>query len=176
MLWPVFCGVSWLGNPTITENYPKSYILCNLHLFRSKKWSLSWCSQHTLHKSVQSWNQNPKICGWAEERWVKFCCQEFTIMKGQWDCQVLWNRLACKKQERKLFNWNVLVKDISIILKQWIALNSRADWLVKLRISCAIYLWATREKRASRFASVTSEENIQINFLCCILSHCFSIY
>ena len=26
------------------------------------------------------------------------------------------------------------------ILKQWIALNSRADWLVKLRISCAIYL------------------------------------
>ena len=53
---------------------------------------------------------------------------------------------------------------------------SRADWLVKLRISSAIYLRATREKMASRFASVTSEENIQINFLCCILSHCFSIY
>ena len=26
------------------------------------------------------------------------------------------------------------------ILKQWIALMVRADWLVKLRISCAIYL------------------------------------
>ena len=26
---------------------------------------------------------------------------------------------------------------------------SRADWLVKLRISCAIYLRATREKMAS---------------------------
>ena len=25
---------------------------------------------------------------------------------------------------------------------------ARADWLVKLRISCAIYLWATREKMA----------------------------
>jgi len=52
---------------------------------------------------------------------------------------------------------------------------ARADWFVKLRISCAIYLRATREKMASRFASVTSEEIIQINFLWCILSHCFSI-
>ena len=34
---------------------------------------------------------------------------------------------------------------------------ARADWLVKLRISCAIYLQATR------FASVKSEEIIQIN-------------
>ena len=32
------------------------------------------------------------------------------------------------------------------MLKQWIVLNARADWLVKLRISCAIYLLATREK------------------------------
>ena len=30
-------------------------------------------------------------------------------------------------------------------------------------------------KNASQFASVTSEEIIQINFLWCILSHCFSI-
>ena len=44
---------------------------------------------------------------------------------------------------------------------------ARADWLVKLRISCAIYLRATREKMASRFASVTSEEIIQINCLWC---------
>ena len=29
---------------------------------------------------------------------------------------------------------------------------AHADWLVKLRISCAIYLGATREKMASRFA------------------------
>ena len=43
-------------------------------------------------------------------------------------------------------------------------LNARADWLVKLRIPCAIYLRATREKMASQFASVTSEEIIQINF------------
>ena len=27
-----------------------------------------------------------------------------------------------------------------------IVLNARADWLVKLRLSCAIYLRATREK------------------------------
>ena len=43
-------------------------------------------------------------------------------------------------------------------------LKARADWLVKLRISCAIYLRAIREKMASLFASVTSEKIIQINF------------
>ena len=43
-------------------------------------------------------------------------------------------------------------------------LNARADWLVKLRISCAIYLRATQEKMASRFAVVTSEQIIQIKF------------
>ena len=31
-------------------------------------------------------------------------------------------------------------------------------------ISCAIYLQATQEKMASRFAAVTTEEIIQINF------------
>ena len=40
---------------------------------------------------------------------------------------------------------------------------ARADWLVKLRISCAIYLRTTGEKMASRFASVSSEEITQIN-------------
>ena len=39
----------------------------------------------------------------------------------------------------------------------------RCDWLVKLRISFAIYRRATREKMASGFASVTSEEITQIN-------------
>ena len=38
-----------------------------------------------------------------------------------------------------------------------------SDWLVKLRISCAIYLRATWDKMASRFASMTSEEITQIN-------------
>ena len=37
---------------------------------------------------------------------------------------------------------------------------------VKLRISCAIYLRAIREKMASPFASATSEEMIQIIFWC----------
>ena len=55
-------------------------------------------------------------------------------------------------------------------LKQWIVLKARADWLVKLRISCAIYLRAIRAKMASRFASVTSEEIIQINFMVYIIS------
>ena len=36
----------------------------------------------------------------------------------------------------------------------WIVLKARADWLVKLRISCAIYLRAIREKMASRFAMI----------------------
>ena len=34
------------------------------------------------------------------------------------------------------------------MLKQRIMLNARADWLVKLRMSCAIYLRATQEKMA----------------------------
>ena len=59
------------------------------------------------------------------------------------------------------------------------ALNARSDWLVKPRISFAIYLRTTKElceKMAALFASVTSEDIIQINFLWCILSHCFRIY
>ena len=51
------------------------------------------------------------------------------------------------------------------MLKQRIMLNARADWLVKLRMSYAIYLRAIREKMASRFACVTSEEIIQIYHL-----------
>ena len=42
------------------------------------------------------------------------------------------------------------------------ALKARSDWLVKHRLSVAVYR-ATREKMASPFASVTSEEIIQIN-------------
>ena len=38
-----------------------------------------------------------------------------------------------------------------------------SDWLVKFRISFAIYLQATQEKMVSRFASRTSEEITQIN-------------
>ena len=41
-------------------------------------------------------------------------------------------------------------------------MKARSDWLVKLRLSCAIYLRATRDKMASRFATVTSEEITQI--------------
>ena len=55
-------------------------------------------------------------------------------------------------------------------------LKAHSDWLVQFRISFAIYIQATREKSASWFASMTSEEIIQINFLWYILSHCFSIY
>ena len=43
-------------------------------------------------------------------------------------------------------------------------LKVHAVWLVKLQISCAIYLQATQEKMVSHFALVTSEEIIQIIF------------
>ena len=55
-------------------------------------------------------------------------------------------------------------------LKQWIVLKARADWLVKLRISCAIYLRAIRERVASRFACVTSEKSSKLIFLVYIIS------
>ena len=44
------------------------------------------------------------------------------------------------------------------------SVEGRADGLIKLRISCAIYFRAIQKKMASRFASATSEEIIQINF------------
>ena len=43
-------------------------------------------------------------------------------------------------------------------------LNARADWLVKLRISFAIYLRATRENGVPVCMCVKSKEIIQINF------------
>ena len=43
-------------------------------------------------------------------------------------------------------------------------MKARVDWPVKLRISFAIYLRATREKMATQFAPVASEEIIQIDF------------
>ena len=39
---------------------------------------------------------------------------------------------------------------------------ARADWLVKIRISCGIYLRATREKMASGFASMTRKESSKL--------------
>ena len=56
-----------------------------------------------------------------------------------------------------IYNW--------YILKQWIALKVRSDWLVKLRISFAIYLRATGKmvpicirdvKKSSTLVSVAS--------------------
>ena len=49
-------------------------------------------------------------------------------------------------------------------ISQWIALKARSDWLVKLRISIAIYFRGTQGKMVSQFVSVTSEEIIQIIF------------
>ena len=45
-------------------------------------------------------------------------------------------------------------------------MKALSDWLVKLRISSAIYLRATREKMASLYVYVRSEEIIQISFFC----------
>ena len=49
-------------------------------------------------------------------------------------------------------------------------LKAHSDWLVKLKISFAIYLRATQEKMASQFAFMTIEEIIQITFLVYIIS------
>ena len=54
---------------------------------------------------------------------------------------------------------------------------ARADWLVKLRISCAIYLRATREKMASGLHPWKVKKSSKFVLICfwCLLSHCFSI-
>ena len=52
-----------------------------------------------------------------------------------------------------------------------------ALWLAGQTPNILCYLPPSNSgKMAARFASVTSEEIIQIKFLWCILSHCFSIY
>ena len=52
-----------------------------------------------------------------------------------------------------------------------------ACWLAGQTPNVLYYLPPSNsQKMACWFASVTSEEIIQINFLRCILSHCFSIY
>ena len=60
------------------------------------------------------------------------------------------------------------------ILKQWIALNSRAHWLVKLRISCAIHLRAIRVRFALENRVIVAGINELKSSYCAILSHCFS--
>ena len=53
----------------------------------------------------------------------------------------------------------------------------RARWLARQTPNMLCYLPPSNSgKMASRIAPVTSEEINQINFLCCILCHCFSIY
>ena len=59
------------------------------------------------------------------------------------------SELANQPARKVLFSCVVYTNIFQYILKQWIALMARANWLVKLRISCAIYLRATQEKMAS---------------------------
>ena len=73
-----------------------------------------------------------------------------------WSKHVTWPNI----HEQKLGN----IRDY-YVLKQWIPLKACANWLVKHRISFAIYLRANREKIASPFAPVKIEEIIQIKQL-----------
>ena len=63
------------------------------------------------------------------------------------------------------------------MLKLWIALKARSNWPVKLRISFAIYLREQLGKECRPGLHPWQVlEIIQINFLWCILSHCFIQY
>ena len=84
-----------------------------------------------------------------------FIIHQIFLLTRDWSKHVTWPNIP----QLKLGN----IRD-QYILKQWIVLKTRADWLVKLRRSCAIYLPAVRERVASRFACLTSEKIIQINF------------
>ena len=80
--------------------------------------------------------------------------------------------LACHKSVKILsfwlasFLWEVAWY-LELVYTKTVDSVELARWLARQTPDiCAIYLRATQEKMASRFASVTSEENIQINFVC----------
>ena len=59
--------------------------------------------------------------------------------------------------------------------KQWMALNARADWLLKLRISIAIHLLTIHAEFAPESVVAFAEINEFKSSFCGILSHCLSI-
>ena len=69
-----------------------------------------------------------------------------------------------------------LNNNLLYIPKQWIALNARADWLLKLRIPFAIHLRAIRSQIAPENVVIFAGINELKSSLCAILSHCFSIH
>ena len=60
------------------------------------------------------------------------------------------------------------------ILKQWIALKGHYDWPVKLRISFAIHLRATRERFAPVNIVIIARTNQLKSSFCAVLSHSLS--
>ena len=61
------------------------------------------------------------------------------------------------------------------IPKQWVALNSHADWLLKLRISIAIHLRAICVEFAPENVVIFAEINELKSSFCAMLSNCISI-
>ena len=62
------------------------------------------------------------------------------------------------------------------MLKQSIALNTRADCLLKLRISFAIHLRANRAEFGPENVVIFAGINELKSPFCAILSHCLSTY
>ena len=76
---------------------------------------------------------------------------------------------ASHKKDHVLHNENMV---LLYRVKQWIALNARSDWVLKLRISFAIYL----RTMCAGFAPVIFARinELKLSF-CAVLSHCFSV-
>ena len=76
---------------------------------------------------------------------------------------------ASHQKDHVLHNENMV---LLYRVKQWIALNARSDWVLKLRISFAIYL----RTMCAGFAPVIFARinELKLSF-CAVLSHCFSV-
>ena len=76
---------------------------------------------------------------------------------------------ASHKKDHVLHNENMV---LLYRVKQWIALNARSDWVLKLRISFAIYI---RTMCAGLTPVIFAGINeLKLSF-CAVLSHCFSV-
>ena len=72
---------------------------------------------------------------------------------------------ASHQKDHVLHNENMV---LLYRVKQWIALNARSDWVLKLRISFAIYIQTMcAELTPVIFAGINE---LKLSFLCCIIS------
>ena len=156
VLWPL-CSFVQLRTYSPSSDYFLSSQLhwncmyvCNCNIYTSGYKSGSLCGKGIYQKHRKS---ETDLFGFACSS-QSFSLETSEMMKL---CQEFIQWFSTRFQQ---------VKGHKYILKQWIALKVRSDWLLKLQISFAIYLWSTDKCHAPSRAGINS---LKSSF-CAILS------